>query len=364
MTKIRVAILFGGRSTEHEISLLSARNIIRALPKEKYEPVLIGIDKKGKWHYHKDALSLFEGDNPIQIGIKDLSTPVLFSQNTDDHELLSKDSGRSIGKIDVIFPILHGTFGEDGAIQGLAKLANLPCVGPGILGSAIGMDKELMKRLLRDAGIESARFVTARPFNKDQYPYEKVSLALGNELFIKPVNLGSSVGISHVTNKEEYDKALDHAFLFDRKVLIEEKIVGRELECAVLGNDFPEVSVVGEIIPKNKWYSYEAKYLEADGAVLDIPANISNEDSERVRALSILVYQVLECSGMARIDFFMTPDKRLLVNEINTLPGFTNISMYPALWHYSGLSNEALVDKLITLAIASHTQFESLKKSI
>lgn len=364
MSKIRVAVLFGGRSTEHEISLLSAQNIIKALPKDKYEPVLIGIDKTGKWFFQRDSIALFASQDPKKVILSDTSMPMLLSQNSNDHRLITAENGTDLGRIDVLFPILHGTYGEDGSLQGLAKLANLPCVGPGILGSAVGMDKEVMKRLLRDAGIDNAKFVTIRSYNYKNFHYRDVAAQLGNDLFVKPANLGSSVGISYVTTADQFDKAVLHALQYDAKVIVEEKIVGRELECAVLGNQFPEASIVGEVIPKNTWYSYEAKYIDEFGAGLEVPAKISTEDSDRIRALSIKTYQVLECSGMARVDMFMTPDKRLFINEINTLPGFTNISMYPTLWKHSGLSNEELVDKLVQLAIEAHQDFESLKKSV
>jgi len=359
--KKKIAIVFGGRSTEHEISLLSARNVIRSLDSSKYEAVLIGIDRSGKWHLSADSLALFHTDDARKIELQIEEKPVLLSQNANERSLIDVRTGETLSKIDVIFPVLHGLYGEDGSIQGLARLANLPCVGCGVLGSAIGMDKDIMKRLLRDAGVAVADFVTIRPHTRAQFSYEEISKTLGAELFLKPANLGSSVGVSRVKNAEEFEKALDYGFLYDPKVVVEEKITGREIECAVLGNEYPRCSIPGEVIPKDGFYSYENKYLDESGAELLIPAKLSKEETDRIQALAIETYQLLECEGLTRVDMFMQADGKLIINEVNTIPGFTGISMYPKLWEYSGLSNTDLVSQLIELAIESHKKRNALK---
>ncbi len=366
MSKIRVAVLFGGRSTEHQISLLSAQNIIKSLDREKYEPVLIGIDKAGRWYYQQDSIQVLHGSDPKKIELTGIDTEILFSQNTNDHYITSVNAidREPLSGIDVIFPVLHGTYGEDGAIQGLAKVANLPCVGPGILGSAVGMDKEIMKRLLRDGGIASAKWVTLRRRDIPNIDIDAIVDELGTELFVKPVNLGSSVGISFVRRKVDLQAAIMLAFQYDNKVLIEERVIGREIECAVLGNDDPIASIPGEVIPKDGFYSFEAKYVDEQGAKLAIPADLTEEQIEAVKKLSIETFVQLECSGMARVDMFLTEDDRLLINEINTLPGFTNISMYPTLWKISGISNLELIDRLIQLAIEEYERDNELKRQI
>lgn len=359
--KKRVAILFGGRSTEHQISLLSAKNVIDAIDREKFEPVLIGIDKSGQWHLNEGAIQLINADDPKLIALNKIDNPILVSQNTDEHQMVTMDNMQNVGKIDVIFPVLHGTYGEDGTVQGFAKLANLPCVGCGILGSAVGMDKDVTKRLLRDAGIKVADFVTLRKGYNDHLSYEEISAKLGPDLFIKPANLGSSVGVSFVNNKENFDIALANAFKFDPKVVIEEKLFGREVECAVLGhNAKPEASAIGEVIPKSSFYTFENKYIDEGGAVCDIPAKLDDETIMRIQALAIDTYRLLECEGMTRVDMFLTPQGELYLNEVNNIPGFTKISMYPKLWEISGLSYTDLLTKLINLAIESNDQRNDL----
>jgi len=360
--KRKVAILFGGRSSEHNISLLSAMNVINAIDRDKYEPVLIGIDKSGQWHYNEGAMKIMNHEDPKLIALNNLNKPVLLSQNTDEHSLVSIEDNRTLVQIDVIFPVLHGTYGEDGSVQGLAKLANLPCVGCSILGSAVGMDKDVSKRLLRDAGIPVADFVTLRKGLNESVSYAEASAKLGNELFIKPANLGSSVGVSFVKDEKEYNAAVKMGFLYDPKVVVEEKLVGRELECAVLGNIHPRASAVGEVIPKDDWYSFESKYVDADGAKCMIPAELNEEDVKRVQELAVLTYRLLECEGMARVDMFMLEDGKLVINEVNTIPGFTKISMYPKLWEVSGLSYTDLISQLIEYAVESHRNRNSLKQ--
>jgi D-alanine-D-alanine ligase len=355
---IKVAVIFGGKSAEHKVSLRSAKNIVAALSRDKYEPVLIGIDNDGQWHYHGDAMQLLHSDDPSKIEMNAVM-PIILSQNSDHHSVVS-NTGEIINSIDVIFPVLHGTYGEDGAIQGFAKLANLPCVGPGILGSAVGMDKDVMKRLLRDAGIGIADFVTARSANRREFEYSNVSKRLGTTLFVKPANMGSSVGISKVVSESDFDKALDLAFQFDNKVIIEEQIVGREIECSVLGNEHPRVSIPGEIIPVDGFYSYERKYLDEHGAALEIPAKLTEAQIKSIQDIALQTYICLELEGMSRVDVFLKENDEIIVNEVNTLPGFTEISMYPSLWEHDGKTIEMLVDELIQLAIKKHTQLNSL----
>lgn len=364
MSKINVAILYGGRSTEHEISLLSAQNIVAGLDRAKYQPVLIAIDKQGKWYYHGEEMQVTGGKDPKSIKLVTQASPILVSQNTDDHfltHIVSKDQG---AHIDVIWPVLHGTFGEDGAIQGFAKLMNLPCVGPGILGSAVGMDKEVMKRLLRDEGIQSAPWVTLRKGEEKKYTYHEVSTILGSEIFVKPVNLGSSVGISLVCQDSDYEAAIHKAFLYDTKVLLEQRIRGREIECAILGNHNLIASVPGEVVVNKDFYSFESKYVDESGATLHIPASLTQQEIDRIQNLAKRTFIALECSGMARVDMFLTEGGSLLINEINTLPGFTDISMYPTLLKHTGIGNKELIDRLIQLAIEAHNDYSSLLREV
>lgn len=364
MSKIKVAILFGGRSAEHEVSLQSASNVIESLDRGKYEPVLIGIDKTGQWFLNESSMKVINAHDPALIKLNASGSQVALTPNGINSSLISIDDGRVLEKIDVIFPVLHGPFGEDGSIQGLAKLANIPCVGAGILGSAVGMDKDVMKRLLREAGIPVARFVTLFAGNREKISYEALAAQLGHIMFVKPANLGSSVGISKVRNEKEFGKAIELAFEYDLKVIVEEEIKAREIECAVLGNEEPMASVPGEIIPHADFYSYHAKYIDEDGAGLSIPAQLPEHLCKQIQDLALRTFRVLDCLGMARIDMFLTQDEKIYVNEINTIPGFTKISMYPKLWEYSGISYTKLVDRLIELAIDDHTRRNKLKVSM
>lgn len=336
MKKIRVAVVFGGRSVEHEVSLLSARNVIRALDKNKYEPVLIGIDKAGKWYLQDQAHYLLNENDPKLIGLV-----------KSEKELIVPPTPNNSLPVDVVFPVLHGTYGEDGTIQGFLKMANIPFVGAGVLGSAVGMDKDVQKRLLRDAKIPIPKFTTNLTLPSD-FP-----------VFVKPANCGSSVGISKAHNQKELNIAIKNALKYDSKILIEEAIVGREIECSVLGNDDPIASLPGEILPTHEFYDYDAKYIDENGAKAQVPAKLSKEQVSKIQKTAIKAYKILCCEGMARVDMFLEKSGRVLVNEINTLPGFTNISMYPKLWEASGLSQPKLLDKLIDLAI---DRFEKEKK--
>lgn len=348
--KIRVGILFGGKSAEHEISLRSAKNVAEAINKDKYDVALIGIDKTGRWLPPKRSSALL---SETSIPSSDTSMALAPGENG---EIMSATEPEA-GQIDVVFPILHGPFGEDGTVQGLLRLANVPFVGAGVLGSAVGMDKDVMKRLLRDAGIPIGKFLVAT--EEGPVAYEKAKKELGLPLFIKPANLGSSVGVSKVTNAEDYKRATEEAFTYDSKIIIEEFIKGREIECAVLGNERPTASVPGEVIVHSDFYSYEAKYIDENGASLQIPADIPKDIAEKIKELAVQTFKVLGCEGMGRVDSFLTEDGHIFVNEINTIPGFTNISMYPKMWEASGISYSDLIDTLIGLAIE---RFEKQKK--
>lgn len=333
--KINVAILFGGRSAEHEVSLRSAKNVIDAINKEKYNPILIRIDKLGKWR--------------------------LSGNRQNGGEIINFSNPKNKTTVDVVFPILHGPFGEDGTIQGLLKLANVPFVGAGVLGSAVGMDKDVMKRLLRDANVPVAKFLAFK--DCDKINFEQAASIFGLPFFVKPANLGSSVGINKVKGKKDFKKAVSEAFRYDRKILIEECVKGREVECSVLGNDNPIASVPGEVIVNGEFYSYKAKYIDENGAALEIPAKLNKNIKKKIKALAVKTFKILSCEGMGRVDFFLKENGEVIVNEINTIPGFTSISMYPKLWEASGISYADLIDKLIQLAIERFGKEQKIKIS-
>jgi len=348
--KLRVALLFGGKSAEHEISLISARSIFAAMDKKKYEVIAVAIDKQGRWFIDEGARWLRDPrQKSIESRAARAAAAVLPGENR--APLVCPERGRPLGAIDVVFPVLHGPFGEDGTVQGLLKLANLPFVGAGVLGSAVGMDKDVMKRLLRDARIPVARFLAFGRADRDRINFAKMKEALGLPLFVKPANLGSSVGISKVAHRAQFGAAVDEAFRYDNKILIEECVDGREVECSVLGNEKPLASLPGEIIVRREFYSYDAKYLDEEGARFEIPARLPKATIQKVQRLALQSYRTLCCEGMARVDFFVRANGEVLVNEINTIPGFTPISMYPKMWEASGLSYPRLIDRLIGLAL-------------
>jgi len=388
MGKLRVGVLFGGRSGEHEVSLLSAASVVHAIDPSKYEVVPIGITKEGRWLTAADAERLLAGKPPeparhLRAGDPE-ATPgaavlargeavvvppepahraasSLTPFQTDAGVLARRAADRAIN-VDVIFPVLHGTFGEDGTIQGLLELADIPYVGAGVLGSAAGMDKDVMKALFRAAGLPIVKHVTILRADWDQAPKraeQAVNRKLRYPVFIKPANLGSSVGISKARSKKELGPAIYEAAKFDRKIVIEEGVGGakhkaRELECSVLGNDRPQASVPGEIVPSREFYDYAAKYLE-EGSELIIPAKLKQAETKKVQELAVQAFRAVDCAGLARVDFLMDPKSRkLYVNEINTMPGFTSISMYPKLWAATGISYSDLIDRLIQLGIERH----------
>jgi D-alanine-D-alanine ligase len=368
--KTRVIILFGGRSAEHEVSLLSARNVFLALDRDRFAPLLVGIDKQGHWRVEPEKTLLSAAGDPRLLKLvaagQELAVPV----HPPTAEVATTDASSPIlGADDVVFPVLHGTYGEDGTVQGLLELADVAYVGPGHLGSAIGMDKDVAKRLLVQAGIPVVpwRIVTANAMKKDPARCLALAAELGFPQFVKPANAGSSVGVSKVKSMAELEPALRVALAFDTKVLVEAGIDAREIECAVLGNDEPQASMPAEIVVHHRdgFYSYDAKYVDADGSEAKIPAEIPPATTARVRELAVRTFQTLELGGMSRVDFFL--DRKtgeLYVNEVNTIPGFTAISMYPKMWEASGVPIKELVSRLIDLAVERRRARRALKTQI
>ena len=359
--KLRVGILFGGRSGEHEVSLRSASSILAAIDRRRFEVVPIGIAKSGHWLSGDSARALLSGASASNAASDALQLHASALQAS-PAQLPDPISTRSI---DVVFPVLHGTFGEDGTIQGLLELADMPYVGAGVLGSSVGMDKDVMKRLFAQAGLPIVPHLTLLRSEWEAHPRKSIAAierALRYPLFVKPANLGSSVGISKVHDRRELAPALTLAARFDRKLVIEQGAAlgskrARELEVAVLGNDAPIASVVGEIIPGKEFYDYEAKYL-SDSSIPIIPAKLTAAQSRSIRAMAIAAFRACDLSGMARVDFLMEPDgkRRIYLNEVNTLPGFTSISMYPKLWQASGIVYSDLITRLIELALERHAE--------
>jgi len=387
--KLRVGVLFGGRSGEHEVSLLSAASVLKAIDRSKYDVVPIGISKEGRWLTSGESQKLLIGDraqeNPRHLRAGDPETTVGAAvlargdavlvppePSGQHHSLIPFESGAAPDRrpahqaidVDVIFPVLHGTFGEDGTIQGLLELAGIPYVGAGVLGSAAGMDKDVMKRLFAAAGLPIVKHVTVLRSQWEKEP-KKVTKEIDSKLkypvFVKPANLGSSVGISKARDRKELGPAMNLAAGYDRKIIIERGVGGkkkkaRELECSVLGNDEPIASVAGEIVPVKEFYDYAAKYLD-EGSELLIPAKLSKKQTKEVREMAIAAFKAVDCAGLARVDFLLDPaSEKLYLNEINTMPGFTAISMYPKLWAASGLVYPKLIDRLIELAMERYAE--------
>ncbi|MGA3370212.1 MAG: D-alanine--D-alanine ligase family protein [Terracidiphilus sp.] len=400
--KLRVGILFGGRSGEHEVSLLSAASILQAIDRNKFDVVPIGINKAGHWLTSTAAQGLLEGTGAeaagpdsapagghalpmpekklragdpaatpgarvLAEGQPALLAPEPEKPDASDAGAAALDSHAALGgqSLDAVFPVLHGTFGEDGTIQGLFELAGIAYVGSGVLGSAAGMDKDVMKRLFAQAGLPIVKHVTLLRAEWERAPRKaiaQVEAALKYPVFVKPANLGSSVGISKAHDRKELGPALDLAAKYDRKLVVEQgvggkKLKARELEVAVLGNDAPQASVVGEIIPCKEFYDYEAKYL-SEGSQAVIPAKLTKAETKRIRELAMAAFRACDLSGLARVDFLMEPGgkRRIYLNEVNTLPGFTSISMYPKLWEASGVSYRDLITRLIELALERHRE--------
>ena len=381
--KLRVGILFGGRSGEHEVSLLSAASVLKAIDRTKFDVVPIGITKQGHWLAAGDAHDLLEGNHSavsrrLRAGDPDTTPGAKLLQEGIPTLMAPEPAAFAVdmahpaaSMLDVVFPVLHGTFGEDGTIQGLFELAGIAYVGSGVLGSSAGMDKDVMKRLFANAKLPIVKHVTLLRAEWEKSPRKsvaKVEATLRYPVFVKPANLGSSVGISKAHNRKELGPALDVASKYDRKLVIEAGVGGkarrgvqalkaRELEVAVLGNDDPKASVVGEIIPGKEFYDYEAKYL-SEGSIPVIPAPLTKAQTKQIREMAVSAFQACDLSGLARVDFLMEPDgkRRIFLNEVNTMPGFTQISMYPKLWEATGISYKDLITRLIELAIERHAE--------
>ncbi|MFD2169192.1 D-alanine--D-alanine ligase [Tumebacillus lipolyticus] len=354
--KIRVGVVFGGKSGEHEVSIQSARSVIENLDPAKFDVLPIGIDKKGTWHVGLGAYNALGAPIPTQLLTDEVEAEAVTELTPLAQGAIMPLS--SVGDIDVILPILHGPFGEDGTVQGLFELLNLPYVGAGVLASSVGMDKAMMKKVFAEEGLKQARYevvLRSRFEREPELVTERVEASIGYPCFIKPANLGSSVGISKAKNREELHLALQLAAKYDRKIIIEEAVDGREIEVAVLGNEEPAASVAGEIVSSSEdFYDYQAKYLDGE-SVMIIPADLTPEQSDEVRQLAIQAFLAIDGSGLSRVDFFLCRKTgQFLINEINTFPGFTIFSMYPKLWEVTGLPYDQLLEKLIELAIERH----------
>lgn len=355
--KMNVGIIFGGKSPEHQVSLLSVQNIVASIDREKYDIFLIGIDREGVWYGFEPSSYLLNADDPKHIGLNIEKGRRLVLVPGGNGAIMFIDTQEAPVHIDIVFPIIHGPFGEDGTLQGLLRMVGIPFVGTGVLSSAVGMDKDVMKRLLRDARIPIGKFeaVTERTIPS----FKECVDVMGLPLFVKPANLGSSIGVNMVRDEKEFVRAVREAFSYDSKILIEEYIKGREVVCSILGGDEPTASIPGEIIPSHEFYSYEAKYIDDHGAQIVIPAQVSQEVSEKIKSLAIQTCTTLSCYGYGRVDLFLTETGDVYVNEINTIPGFTSHSMYPKLWEASGIPCTELIDHLIQLACQ---RFEKKKR--
>jgi D-alanine-D-alanine ligase len=358
--RLRVGVLFGGRSGEHEVSLASAASVMRGLDPDKYEAVPIGITKDGHWLIGEGAVKMLP--EVLKGGRR-----VMLAADPTEAALVPLDRGAGAQRLDVIFPVMHGTFGEDGTIQGMLELAGLPFVGAGVLGSAVGMDKDVSKRLCQEAGIPVVPWVTVHRWQWEKEPAAikaEVEEKFEYPVFVKPATLGSSVGMTKVHNADELGPAVSEACEYGMKILVEKAMVAREIEVSVLGNHDPKASVPGEVVPHREFYDYAAKYLE-DGTQLMIPADLKSAQVERIQTLAVRAFQVLELSGMARVDFFVEKKGgKIFFNEVNTIPGFTSISMYPKMWEASGIPFRELIDKLIDLAFEIHQEKARTKYAI
>lgn len=355
--KKKVVLIFGGRSSEHEVSFNSAKNISKALDRERFELILVGISKQGTWFKFSEeqfskSSSLNDGElnkNQCVTLISYLGQPLLME--TESHQRTA---------VDCVFPIIHGTNGEDGTLQGLFKIMNVPFVGCDVLSSALCMDKEYMKIVLTAAGLPNSKYIVLRKM--ENHSYQNIKTQLGSPFFIKPANAGSSVGVHKIKSEQDFNEKIKDAFLYDHKIIAEEFVQGQELECSVKGlNHQPQASVAGELVVKHEFYSYEAKYLDVNGAVSVIPAQITIEKMQELKDLAVKAYQVLGCEGLARVDFFLRPNGQLVINELNTLPGFTKISMYPMMWEGSGITYKNLITELIQFAFDKF-EWDSSKK--
>lgn len=357
--KTKLGLLYGGKSAEHDVSLQTAFAVIKALDLEKFEIYPIYITKQGQWMKGPQLLEPAKAVKELEFGQENAITPLSLAPSL-------FQSKQESTKLDVIFPLLHGPNGEDGTVQGLLELINLPYVGNGVLASAAGMDKIIMKNIFAQAGLAQVNYVA---FIRSEWEkakdaaYLKVEQELGYPCFVKPANLGSSVGISKCNDRNELEAAFAEAFQFDRKIIIEEGVVAREVEVGVLGNDDPKCSVAGEIVPKKDFYDYKAKYQDESTALI-IPADVTEEEYTQLQDMAIRAFKALDCSGLVRADFFVTKDGKALINEVNTMPGFTPVSMFPLLWKESGLDYPELIERLVALAEERHMVKQNIKYTI
>ncbi|MHC0039467.1 D-alanine--D-alanine ligase [Pseudoneobacillus sp. C159] len=355
--KTKIGLLYGGKSAEHKVSMQTAMAVIKALDLEKFDIHPIYITEEGQWVRGPQLMEPVEHIKALEFNASEAQSPTALAPK------VFNTGGESSQALDVIFPLLHGPNGEDGTVQGMLELLNLPYVGNGVLASAAGMDKVFMKNIFAQAGLAQVDYVSFIRSdwekNRDQ-SYEKVETKLGYPCFVKPANLGSSVGISKCTTREELETACIDAFQYDRKIIIEQGVTAREIEVGILGNDEPECSVAGEIIPKTEFYDYKAKYEDGDTALV-IPADISEEVYNEMKEMAIHAYKALDCSGLVRADFFLTKDSKLLINEVNTMPGFTPFSMFPLLWKHTGVEYPDLIKRLVDLAVERHQEKQQIK---
>jgi D-alanine-D-alanine ligase len=355
-----IALIFGGKSAEHEVSINSAKNIFNALDQALFKPLLIGVSKEGSWYHflNSDIFEKYKSLNDRELAREELVSLISFQEKPVLYSLKSQTKT----PIDCAFPIIHGTMGEDGTLQGYFKIINLPFVGCGVLSSAVGMDKVYTKRLMTEAGIQNSKYVVLS--NDKTISYSEVVKLIGSPFFIKPANAGSSVGVHKIKNETDYTSKLTDSLKYDHKVVAEEFVEGREVECSVIGlNQSPKASLPGELIIKHEFYSYEAKYLDANGAEIVIPARLDDKTIFEIQELAKKTFKTLGCDGLSRVDFFLKKNGQIYVNEINTLPGFTQISMYPKMWEATGLKYKDLITELVSLAFQKHEQDLKLKLS-
>ncbi len=351
MTKLKVGILYGGRSVEHGVSINSARNIERYINKEIYDTFCIGISTQGVWFVTPGVTKEIEKGGQLKLHLV-------------GNKHLFEDANGNKFALDIAFPVLHGTDGEDGSVQGLLKAMDIPMVGTGVLGSAVSMSKLVAKQLMEQAGIPVAKFLFYRHAQKNEIDFHEVKKAIGLPFMVKAANLGSSVGVSKVSAEREFQSAIEDSFRYDDCVLLEEFVKGREIECAILGNNPPEVSLPGEIVISSKYdfYTFDAKYVDGDAVQIDVPAKLDQATSDHIRDLSIKAFQQLQCEDFARVDLFLSDGGKVFVNEINTIPGFTNSSMYPMMWKERGISFTDLISKLISLGMERHRASKRVQK--
>ncbi|MFC1640549.1 D-alanine--D-alanine ligase family protein [Patescibacteria group bacterium] len=359
--KKKVGIFAGGVSPEHEVSLISGKNVFDAIDRDKIEPTVVGIDKDGNWVTYQDDDFVNNVDDVNKVHLKKSGKKVRLVTDINKTGLADLETGDRIQDLDAAFLVLHGNYGEDGKIQGYFEMMNLPYVGPDVRGSAIGMDKIVAKQVLQANDIPVAKYLWYMKGRDPKIPYAEAEAILGKTLFIKPANAGSSIGINKVFDERGYNKAVEEAGLYDNKILIEEHVPGREIECSVLGNEDVRASELGEVRPNDEFYSYNAKYVDEDGAALIIPAKVKGYTRDKIQEEAVKAFKALNLEGMARVDFLLREDGTPVLNEANTLPGFTNISMYPKLWGESGLEYSDLITELVDLAISRYERNAALR---